>query len=365
MKRKKILHLITSLEVGGTEIMLLKTLPGLQQKFENRVCCLMSPGEIGNRLVSAGIQVDYLNISGWKDITKVFKLVNIVKTFQPDILTTYLLHADLIGRIIGKLTGIKTIICSVRAWIRDPKYWPLLFLEHLTSPLVNHYLFNAHSVADLYQHKLLLPQSKITIIPNGVDFKLFVSTNNPISAKKRLGLPLKGKVIGFFGTFRDQKGLKYLIDAFAGLAIPDIYLLLAGYGPSEKALKDQVQKLGLTNKVYFTGEFKDIHLLLPAIDIFVLPSLYEGMSNSLLEAMVSGRPVITTNIPENRELISDPENGLLVSTKDSFAIAKAIHTLISNPKLTTSQSRNNILKVRSTYDLSVINDRFLKFYENF
>lgn len=365
MPRKKILHLITGLEVGGTEMMLLKLLPDLLKKFDNRVCCLMSPGEIGNRLKSSGIQVDYLNISSWKDIPKISKLVNIIQTFQPDILTTYLIHADLVGRLVGRLTGVKTLICSIRAWIRDPKYWPLVFLERLTSPMINQYLFNSHSVAALYHQKLFLPRNKSTVIPNGIDYKLFKSNKNQIQAKKRLNLPIKGKIIGFFGTFRDQKGLNYLIDSVIKLDSPDIYLLLAGYGPSEKALKEQVQKLGLTTKVFFTGEYRNIHLLLPAIDIFVLPSLYEGMSNSLLEAMAAGRPVIATDIPENRELISDPENGLLMSTKDPIAIAGAIQTLIANTGLIKSQSKNNITKVRSMYDLPVINYRFMKFYEKY
>ena len=137
MPKKKILHLITGLEIGGAEMMLLKTLPRMQEDFDNRVCCIRGHGPIGKKLEKAGVPVYYLNLKNIFDLGIILRFKKIIKEFQPKILVTYLIHADLFGRIFGRIFGIKKITCSVRVKLVQWKYFPLLIIDGLTSFLVN------------------------------------------------------------------------------------------------------------------------------------------------------------------------------------------------------------------------------------
>lgn len=145
--RKKILHLITGLEIGGAEIMLLKTLPQLN-KFKNIVCVIKAPTKIGKELEKNNIKVHYLKISKKFCPQIIWKFYKIIKKEEPDVLITYLIHADIFGRIFGKLFGVKKIICFFRNKHPDKK--GLLFLEKLTSFLVSHYLTNSNAIKDFY-----------------------------------------------------------------------------------------------------------------------------------------------------------------------------------------------------------------------
>jgi len=183
MKKKKILHLITGLEIGGAEKMLLKTLPKMQKMFDNRVCCIRGHGPIGEKLEKAGILVYYLNLKSFFNFGIIIQFKKIIKNFKPDILVTYLIHADLFGRFLGRFFGIKKIICSVRVKLIQFKYLPLLLIDGLSSFLVDNYHFNSKVTANFYQKYFFMPKNKITVIPNGIEiekFSISIITNEKI-----------------------------------------------------------------------------------------------------------------------------------------------------------------------------------------
>jgi len=323
-------------------MMLLKTLPQLQESFDHVVCCIRGRGPIGQKLTSLGIPVYYLDLQGFLDWHIIPKFHTLIQSQKPDLLVTYLIHADLFGRIFGRIFGIKKIFCSVRVKLVQAKYLPLLILDGLTSFLVDQYHFNSQSVADLYQKYFFLSKRKITIIENGLDITKY-EISMEASRHKRHELHLdKETVLGCLAKLRAQKGHKYLLEAFHDIhtKYPETVLLLIGNGEERQKLEILTKKLQLEDSVIFLGNRDDVPELLSVIDIFVFPTLFEGMSNALMEAMANGIPIIATDIPENRELIVNGVSGLLVPKKNSLALTKAIKYLLTHKEKAASLAQN-------------------------
>lgn len=362
--KKKALHLITGLEIGGAEMMLLKVLPPLQTDLENIVCCIRGRGPIGQKLEAQGVSVHYLDLASFFDWRAISRFKQVVRKVQPDLLVTYLIHADLFGRVLGRVFGIPKIICSVRVKLVQAKYLPFLFLDGLTSFLVDHYHFNSQTVAEMYQKYFFLSPKKTTVIPNGLDLSLYTLSPEQIQAKRQ-ELNLTNKtIIGCLAKLRAQKGHPYLIEAFEKIHTkhPETVLLLIGDGEERARLEEQVKNLHLSPYVVFLGNRQDIPELLSIIDIFVFPTLFEGMSNALMEAMASSLPIITTNIPENREFLSHDSNALLIPQESSEAILEATERLLGDIKKGSFLAKNARLTALQRFDLQETLTRYRELF---
>lgn len=157
-EKKKILHLISGLEIGGAETQLLRILPELQKYHESRVCCVRGHGPIGKQLEEKGVPVHYLEFCGLLDLGVIYRFYKVIQEFQPDILATYLIHADLYGRVLGRLFGIKTIVSSKRGLLLQWEW--LAFFDRLTKGLVTHYLVQTEKAKKEWMERLRLPNEK-------------------------------------------------------------------------------------------------------------------------------------------------------------------------------------------------------------
>ncbi len=320
----KIIHLITGLTVGGAEQMLLKTVPYLQG--EHVVISIIPQAKIGEELEAAGVDVRYLNLHSMLDIHAPFKLYKILRTEQPNILITYLLHADILGRLIGKLARVPKIISSIRCAHKDKKFF--VWLSKLTANLADHYVAVSHEVCTWTQQRLNVPAENITVIHNGI---LLPELN---SAKPVTDVPKDTITLTFIGRLDAQKGLQYLIQAAEILqshASPWT-LLLIGDGPERKNIEQQIKAKKLSN-VRLLGFRRDVPAILQQSDIFVSPTLFEGISNAIMEAMSYSLSVVTTDIPENRELIDHEKNGIVVPVRSGSALAEALQLLMNNAEM--------------------------------
>jgi hypothetical protein len=122
MQKKKILHLISGLDIGGTETQLLRVLPELQIYHENYVCCVRGHGPIGKQLEKKGVPVQYLEFKNILDLGVIYRFYKSIEKIQPDILVTYLIHADLYGRVFGRLFGVKKIVLQIRTKKKSSPY---------------------------------------------------------------------------------------------------------------------------------------------------------------------------------------------------------------------------------------------------
>ncbi len=364
MQKKKILHFVSGLEVGGAETQLLRVLPLLQKETENVVCCFNDHGPIGERLEKKGVRVHYLNFKGRHDLMVFWRLKKIIREFKPDILVTYLIHCDLIGRFWGRIFGIKKIVCSQRGSLLQWEY--LRFFDRMTRFLVTKYTTQTHTAKKELMEKLNTPENKFIVIPNGIDLNDFSFDLDNKKKKNELGINSENTNIICVSKLREGKGHEYLLEAFekAYTTNQKINLLIVGDGEKKEKLLNQIKGYQSKNNIYFFGDRNDVKEILRISDIFVLPTLGEGMSNAILEAMASKLPIVTTNIKVNEELIRDDETGILVPIKNSTSIMNAIKKLIDNPTLRKKMGEESQKDILKRYDINVITLRISNFLNN-
>ncbi|PIT98247.1 MAG: hypothetical protein COT71_01745 [Candidatus Andersenbacteria bacterium CG10_big_fil_rev_8_21_14_0_10_54_11] len=362
---KVILHLITGLEVGGAESMLLKILPRACEGIEHHVCSIIGIGPIGDKLAAKGIRVHHLDLQHPIDLGVTSRLRQQIKAVQPDVLITYLPHADLLGRIVGRAMHVPKIITSIRVKITRSKYLPFFILDGLTSPLVHHYHFNSVATADLHRRYLGIPRRKTTVIPNGIELEQFNNLPDQQEARRVLQLPADKILVCCVARLRRQKGHRYLIQAFRHVThqYPDAMLVLVGDGEEKQSILAEIDRQEINKNVIMLGNRHDVPHILAAVDIFVLTTLFEGMSNSIMEAMAAGLPIVTTDIPENRELITNGRTGLLHPPRDPLRAADALLELITNKAHREMLGRAAQEDIRARFNIEKIAQRYQTFYE--
>lgn len=325
MSMPKVVHLITGLTVGGAEQMLLKTVPHLEGSHS--VYSIIPREKIGEELEAVGVEVRYLNLRSIFDIRIPFRLYRWLRTDKPDILVTYLLHADIIGRVIGRLARVPVIVSSIRCAHQDKKI--LVWLSRITAPLAHSYIAVSEFVKTWTVERLHVSPEKITVIYNGIELAAPV---NPSDSKPDLQISPNDIIVTFVGRLDPQKGMPYLFEALHELKnkrTENFTVLIVGDGPTREHLEGMAKEYALSN-VRFLGFRRDIQSILSMTDIFVSPTLFEGISNSIMEAMNAGVAIITTDIPENKELIENNQNGIVVPARDSSALAASLDALLND-----------------------------------
>ncbi|MEZ4735136.1 MAG: glycosyltransferase [Caldilineaceae bacterium] len=325
-----VLHLITELSIGGAQMVLLRLLANLDREhFTVTVACLYNgDGAVAQQIRDLGIPVVDLGMKRKWRLDAFFRLWRLLRRVRPQVLHTWMFHANLPGRLIGRLAGIPVIIGSEHTMGQESRR--RLLLNRLTAGLVDKVICVSPQVADFARRHIGLPESKLATIANGVEVERFALSLTQAEARQRFQLPVEGVVVGAVGRPRPVKGYRYLIDAFQ-LCRPTqfpLYLVFVGNGPERPALIEQVQRAGLTERVFFLDDQQEIPAVMAALDLLVLPSLWEGMPMVALEAMAAGLPVIATAVGGTPDVVIHNETGLLVPPADPSALAAAIQTLV-------------------------------------
>jgi len=203
----------------------------------------------------------------------------------------------------------------------------------------------------------VIPNNRGRVVPNGIDPRRFdgVSPIPPKHLRKTLGLGEQvGPIIGTVARLHPQKGLSYLLQATRLLRMdfPKLQVLILGDGPLEGSLKAEAQRLGIASVVHFLGVRSDVVSILSCMEVFVLPSLWEGLPISLLEAQALGRPVVATAVDGTTEVVEDGRTGVLVPPKDPEALAGGVAFLLRNPEQAARLAKAGREKVRRKYDLA-------------
>jgi glycosyltransferase involved in cell wall biosynthesis len=362
-----ILHIISTLNVGGVENQLVIILGKYdRRKLFPLVCSLSDKGEIGREIEESGIEVIPLKKLGhqfnWTIVRDIYKLI---KTRDVKIVRTHQYHANLYGRLAAWLAKVPCIVASVHnVYTRDRKLHRRIinkFLSGFTDKVV--------AVSETVKRDILrydgLMDDKVTVIYNGIDTQRFSDINGN-SVRASLGIPLETPVIGTVGRLTIQKGQKYLIDAVAMLRekFPQILLLIVGDGPVRDDLQNHIKAIGIDKNAIFLGTRRDIPQLLSAMDIFVLPSLWEGLGTALIEAMASGKAVIATDIAPFREVINSEKVGILVPVKDRRAIASSVELLLNNKALARTLGRCAKERSFSNFSMDITTNRYVGLFEN-
>ncbi len=349
----RIIHVINSLEIGGAENMLLKTLPLLtDDRYEQVVVTLFRPGKLAPLFKQQGITVVTIGLKSLVDLGGLRRLVTEIQRLDPALVVTYLFHPSFIGRLYLQQRIETPVIPFLRTTYNFPRYLPARWFERATKRLVKHYFANSEAVKNFYVDHIGVRPNNITIIHNGIDTKVYDHVDGE-SLMKSLHLPPKRMVITCVANLAVNKGHAYLLEAFEAIfqTHPHAFLLIVGEGKERTSLEHQVEFYQSRSHIKFLGRRTDIPQLLAVTDIFVLPTLFEGLSNALLEAMAAGCAVITTDIPENRVIITHHDTGLLIPTRSVEALKTALKTLLNDAPQRRRLGQRARLFIRQNFDL--------------
>ena len=340
--KRRIVHLISSLESGGCENMLSRTLPLLNDnEYEQIVITLFRPGSLAAQLEKNGVRVVTLHLRRLTDFGGLRRLIVEIAALQPSLVLTYLFHADLIGRLYVQQRIAAPVVPFLRTTYNFARYWPARLFEWITRGFAHHYLANSQSVKAHYTRHFGVADQAVTVIPNGIDVEVFDEAEGA-EVVQELALPDNRFVVTCVANLAKNKGHRYLLEAFEQVlrAHPNAWLLLVGEGAEERALRSQIEGHAAQRSIIFLGRRSDVPNILAASDVFVLPTFFEGMSNAVQEAMAARLSVVTTDIPENKVLITHRDTGLLVPTQDTQSLAAALMELADDQSLRSRLGSN-------------------------
>jgi glycosyltransferase involved in cell wall biosynthesis/O-antigen/teichoic acid export membrane protein len=330
--RVRLLLLTTELLPAGAERVILELATRLDpRRYQVVVASLRSPGgddgDVARALVAAGIAVVPLRLQGKLDLRGAWRLMALVRRLRPHVLHAHLFHANLAARLLGRLAGARRVVSTVH--VVERRALPLRFaLERLTARLDDRTVCVSRAVATFARARLGVTPGRLRVVENGVDLSRYAAGGDRASARAALGLPEGGLVVGAVGRLDPQKGLDLLVRAFARLRGPAT-LALAGAGPEEARLRALVASLGLDERVVLLGRRQDVPRVLAALDVFCMPSRWEGFGLALVEAMAAGLPVVASAVDSLPEVLAD--GGLLVAPDDVDALARALDDLLASP----------------------------------
>jgi glycosyltransferase involved in cell wall biosynthesis len=234
------------------------------------------------------------------------------------------------GLVSAILAKVPVVVATCHLWVDAPYTLASRWQQRMLTARLGKYIAVSPEIAWKLERIFHVPGSKVQILRSSVNYDRYENSSRLPPPPEMAHLASR-PVILTVARLDEQKGLPTLIEAAA--QVPDATFVLVGEGPERPALQALCQKLGLNGRVIFAGFQQDIPAWLGHCSLFVLPSLYEGVPLSLLEAMAAGRPVIASQIPGNREAVTHGETGWLVPPGDAVALAEAIRLLLADSKL--------------------------------
>lgn len=294
-------------------------------------------------------KIKYLN-----PVVNIIEAYKLLKKYEFDLVHTHGYRADILGIILSRLTGLP-IVSTCHGFISNDLN---LKLYNKLDRYLLRYADRIMAVSDGIKNDLIksgINEKRIAMIQNAVEQNGNKErfTRNRRAKRRLFNIQEKEFVVGYIGRLSEEKGVKYLIEAHTLLAESGalVKMLIIGDGPQRKELEDLVKNAGSDGSVMFTGFQNDIENWLPAMDVFVLPSLTEGTPMSLLEAMAGGIPVVATAVGGVPQVVDSKKNGILVSPGKPEEIKDAIHVLYNNETLRTRFSQEAQKTVRIKYDI--------------
>jgi glycosyltransferase involved in cell wall biosynthesis len=359
----RVLFVIDELDVGGTEQQILELVTRLDRRVFLPMVCCFRPGRIAREIEAAGVAVFTLRKRAKVDPGLVARLVRLIRRERIDLVQTYLFTANTWGRLAAILAGARVIVSSERnvdMWEERYKQRLGTWLDRWTSRTIA----NSQAVAE-YLVKKGLPREKIRVIYNGVDGARFDAPVSPDATKAALGIPSDHVVVGLLARLEPQKDPRAFLEAAAIIApaAPAVSFLVIGGGSLLAELKRAADALGIGPRVVFTGPTREVPALLAACDVSVMSSVKEGMSNTVMESMAAGKPMVATRVGGNAELIEEGETGLLVPPRDPAALARAIQRIVEDPALARAMGRQARERIAERCSVAVMVASTARLYE--
>jgi glycosyltransferase involved in cell wall biosynthesis len=368
-------HVITGLEIGGAETTLLKLVSNLSKdRFFNEVVSLTDVGPVTKRLQDVGVKVSALRMHrGSINPIAVWKLTCMLRQARPNIVQTWMYHADLIGGVAAKLAGRYPVIWNIRQSNLDPVHskrttvWTTKACAKLSHYLPECIVCCAESARRIHVD-LGYADERMVVIPNGIELDVFKpDPRTRATVRAELGIDERTILIGLVARFDPQKDHETFATA-AGILrkeFPNIRFLLCGSDivRENKQLMQWLQSNGIAGHCLVLGERNDIPRLTTALDVATSSSAYgEGFPNAIGEAMACGVPCVVTDVGDSGLLVADPDR--VVPPRRPDSLAAGLRKLVAMSEATRARlgtaARN---RMKEQYQLSVTTGEYEELYE--
>lgn len=343
-----------SLNVGGLENGVVNIINNSDRQFKHAVCCIREIGKMADR-ISPGRAEIYLVGKTKKDYLLPWKLLKIIKRIKPDIVHTRN-WGTIDGILAAALARVKVLVHGEHGRDYDDTMGQNLkrnIVRRMLSPFVNQYITVSDDLRSWLSDTVGINGQKVSTIINGVDTIKFSPTKNKPAWKKKMGVTENVIVIGSVGRLDIIKNYPLLISIMADLKNRGVGVefecIIIGDGSQRSQLEKLIKKIKAPVKILGSKEHPADYL--KAFDIFILPSFNEGISNTILEAMACGLPVIASNVGGNPELIESEISGYLVESGNEPAFSEAVKNLLTNEDLRKKMGKNARIRAMRIFSL--------------
>lgn len=373
--RPLIAHVVFRLDVGGLENGLVNLINHrFSAKYRHAIICITESGSFLRRLNKPDVEIVEIHKQPGKDLGSHYRMWKAIRRLGPDLIHTR--NANAIEyQLTGLLAGVQHRIHGEHGWDTHDLHgqsFKYRWLRRFVSPLVDLFLTVSRQLADYLVNIVGIPERKILQICNGVDTTRFapVAGDEPDRRDQPRRSGSEELIVGVVGRLQEVKNQAFAIRTFLKMrdADPELFsevrLVIAGDGPLASQLQAQIDASGLGDHVQLLGHRENIAEFMRAIDVFLLPSRNEGISNTLLEAMACGKPAIATRVGGTPEVIADGETGFLVAPDDSEDLISKIRIYAAKPGLRSSHGRSARSRILKHFGLDVMVSGYIEAYDS-
>lgn len=367
----KVLHIISGLKRGGAETAMVRQIGATLAKVSHRVVSLTDAAAYGRPLEEMGIPVDYLAMRGPRDMVAIVRrLVGIVKESQPDVVHTWMYHADLLGGLAGRFAGVP-VVWSIRSVDLERGSSRTTRMIQRACALLSRRLprriICVAQAARVAHVAVGYDDSRMVVVPNGYDLAVFHErAAAALELRRKLGIAEDELVLGCVGRFDPAKDYQGFTKACAALAtgFPTLRVLIVGrqVTPDNAALREWIADAGMTGRFVLVGEQDDVPLHLAAMDVFCLPSCTEAFPNVVVEAMLMARPCVVTDVGDAAVIIG--ETGVVVPPEDPPRLAAALSDMLRlSPATRSAMGERARERARAQYSMETMLERIDGVYQ--
>ena len=355
-KVPRVLHLITSFEIGGTERQAVELLKRIDRyRFDVRLAVLRHEGPFLREIEDFFPHVPEFPLSSFYDVNafrQLARLRRLMTRDKIDILHAHDFYSCLLGAAAARLSGVRVIACQRHLKLSDRRSHEIG--TRLIHRLAHRLLVNSEAIRDRIIEQRSARRSKISVIRNGALDVPASYTYATDEIRRSLNINADAKLIGMVARLQPVKGHSFLIDAAARVMRDhrNVHLVLVGDGPLRSEIESQIVRHGLTDRIHLLGDRSDASRLIPGFDFLVLSSLHEGSPNAVMEAMAAGVPVVATAVGGTKELIIDGKTGYLAPPADHEALAERIAFALRDEKNTSEIIRAAKRRIDDDYGMA-------------
>jgi glycosyltransferase involved in cell wall biosynthesis len=327
---------------------------GLDALRYRSVVCLFRDGWLRARCEQVGLETHIVPIAGVLDVRWLRQFSRLVRDRDVGLIHAHEFGANTYGTLAGRLTRVPVI-----ATVHGRSYYADWGYRRLAYRIVSRAAGMVTVSKDLKRfvvERTGASARRVRVVYNGIGLLGPVSAEARARLRAELGIRDGERVVTVVGNLYDVKGHRYLLEAAPSVlrACPSTVFLIAGRGEREAALREQATSLGIGTRVRFLGFRQDVPALLAICEVFVLPSLSEGLSVAVLEAMAAAKPVVTTRVGGNPELVVDGQTGVLVEPADPPRLASAVTRILADPVEARRLGENGLSRVRSRFTIGAM-----------